>query len=291
MSSLLSVDTALALIPDFTARKWCCQQLRGGLTNRNYKIECNQHCFVLRLDDKHTKELGLNRAIELKARNMASARRIAANVIFSDSDRGILLSEYLPGKIWRAEDLTDQQNLESLAELLQQVHSLPRLGTQFDAGIVAQRYVDKLNNRPDLLVFGQKCRQLVANTVTQENICCCHNDIIAGNIVAADNLKLLDWEYACDNDPLFDLACVIAFQELDKKSADILLSAYAGGVDGALREHLEGQIRLFDAIQWLWFAARQCISPDLRQNGYLEALRRRIDSRIPGLAEVRIRLH
>ena len=35
--------------------------------------------------------------------------------------------------------------------------------------------------------------------------CCCHNDLVVGNIIAAPEIRFLDWEYACDNDPFFDL--------------------------------------------------------------------------------------
>ena len=104
-----------------------------------------------------------------------------------------------------------------------------------------------------------------------------HNDIIAENIVVQDRLMLLDWEYACDNHPLFDLASVIGFHDLGAKQTDTLLSAYAGGADAILREHLDDQIRLYDSVQWLWLAARNSVTPNSRLTKRMEQLQQRIE--------------
>ena len=87
---------------------------------------------------------------------------------------------------------------------------------------------------------------------------------------------LLDWEYACDNDPMFDLASVIGFHDLGAKRTEILFHAYSGGADSTLRERLDMQIRLFDAVQWLWFAARHSVSPNRRLAGRMKKLQQRI---------------
>ncbi|NIV16979.1 MAG: hypothetical protein GWN47_00890, partial [Woeseiaceae bacterium] len=50
---------------------------------------------------------------------------IAPAVIYSNPDAGILMTEYLHGRVWREADLESEQNLEALAELLRQVHELP----------------------------------------------------------------------------------------------------------------------------------------------------------------------
>ena len=89
-------------------------------------------------------------------------------------------------------------------------------------------------------------------------------------------LKLIDWEYACDNDPLFDLAVTIGFHDLDRGRRDILLNAYAGSGAAEYQEQLDEQIRAYDATQWLWFAARQLVAPGRAQARRLEELQQRI---------------
>ena len=88
------------------------------------------------------------------------------------------------------------------------------------------------------------------------NLCFCHNDLVAENIIAAPDVMFLDWEYACDNDPLFDLATVVAHHELSNRQADLLLDAYFEGDGARWRRHLADQERLYDSLRWLWLAAK-----------------------------------
>jgi len=90
----------------------------------------------------------------------------------------------------------------------------------------------------------------------------CHNDVVAHNVVDAGTLRLLDWEYAADNDPLFDVAVPVSYHELAAAPADALLVAYLGSADAAARERLQDLVRLHDALHWLWLALRQSIQPE-----------------------------
>ena len=87
---------------------------------------------------------------------------------------------------------------------------------------------------------------------------------------------LIDWEYAGDNDPLFDLASVIGYHDFDHQRQLHLLSAYAGAVTAELQEQLADQLRLYDAIQWLWLATRHRAAPNPKQAVRLEELQQRI---------------
>ncbi|MGY8794559.1 MAG: hypothetical protein ACKVJN_05430 [Woeseiales bacterium] len=58
--------------------------------------------------------------------------------------------------------------------------------------------------------------------------------------------------------------------------SNVLLSAYLGGDSAEWRERLTDQIRVYDAIQWLWLAARHLVMPNLIQTRRLEALQQRI---------------
>ena len=87
---------------------------------------------------------------------------------------------------------------------------------------------------------------------------------------------MIDWEFSCDHDPLFDLASAIGFHNLDDERAGVLLSAYLGGSDPAAVERLSEQVRVYDAIQWLWLATRHLVFPRRWQARRLEELQQRI---------------
>jgi thiamine kinase len=276
MSALLSVRDAIALVPCLEAGKVSVVELKGGLTNRAYRVSSGDDDFVLRLDAKHTPYFTLDRVSELAILRAASSAGIAPELVYSDADRGILLYRYLPGKVWFAGHLQDPGNFDALCELLRRVHALPLSGSRFDPADVAKRYTGNLESRQGLHAFAVHCADVISSVPPSDAVAVCHNDVVAQNIISTPALKLLDWEYACDNDPLFDLASLVGYHNLDERLALALLDSYAGGADAALRDRLAAQVRLYDAIQWLWLTNRHRLSPNAQQAARLEVLQQRI---------------
>ncbi|MCH7510385.1 MAG: phosphotransferase family protein [Proteobacteria bacterium] len=274
MSAALDPAEALGLVPGWDAADCLIEELAGGLTNRVYKLERGGEAYVLRLDDEQTHTFGLNRSRELKILRNASAAGLAPDICYADVERGILLSRYIDGRVWTTGDLTRRDNIEALAEVLRRIHALPLSGERFDPVGAAGSYLGKLEPRSDLHRFGERCKAIVESAAEITICCCCHNDVVAANVVASPDLMLLDWEYACDNDPMFDLASLIVYHELDEATANALLNAYAGGDAPELSERLESQIRVYGSILWLWLASRQMLSPNPSQARHLEKLRR-----------------
>ena len=276
MSELLTARDAIARIPGWDPNNVAIEELHGGLSNRTFKVTHRDTDFVLRLDATHTGAFQLNRGLEAAINRNAATAGLAPQVVFADPAAGILLSEYLHGKIWSRLSFDDYRNLDALAESLRRVHALPLCGVLLNVKAVAGFYAGKLPSAEGSYAFARRCEEIIAGMPESGRVCCCHNDVIAQNIIATPKLKLLDWEYACDNDPLFDLASVVAYHDLDQALADALLDAYAGGADGELRERLSEQIRIYDAIHWLWLANRQMLSHDRGLSKRLEDLQRRI---------------
>lgn len=276
MSANLSPAEALQQVPGWDPQGVVVQELKGGLTNRTFMVIRGSDNYVLRLDAAHTRAFNLDRVSETAIIRSAAAAGLAPEVVHADAAAGILLCRYLSGQVWSADNFDDHANVEALCALLRQVHALPLSGVRFEASAVARRYAVNLEKRQGLHAFALHCEEIIAARTTDVPACCCHNDVVAQNIIATPKLKLLDWEYACDNDPLFDLASLIGFHNLGPDMADALLRAYAGTSDGELRERLENQVRLYDAIQWLWLANRQVLSRNGRQAARLEQLQQRI---------------
>jgi thiamine kinase len=275
MSGLLTPEEALSRIPGWTGGTDF-TEIGGGLTNRSFLVRAARRQFVLRLDAQHTATFGIDRAIELKILQEAAKSGLAPEVHFADPDAGILLYEYLAGPVWKRSTLDDPDNLELLAALLRKVHSLPASGAPLDVAAAAACYADTASRNPGLRLFSARCVAIVRAVPAPQSPSCCHNDVIAANIIGNRQLRLLDWEYARDNDPFFDLASLIGYHDLGNKYAERLLDAYHGSRDPEAEERLKLQLRLFDAIQWLWLAARYVIEPNTDHLGRLEQLRKRI---------------
>lgn len=247
-----------------------------GLTNRSYRFELNGRPQVLRLDTGNAATLGMDRSREFAILERASAAGLAPEVRYADATAGVLVYAWLPGRPRAAGDLADGETLASIAGLLRAVHELPTCGSALDVAAAARRYAGITRADASLHAFADKCVAIVTATPPGERARCCHNDIVAGNLIGNGKLRLIDWEFACDNDSLFDLASLIGYHDLDAESAATLLAAYCGKRPGEERERLALQCRLFDALQWLWLAAEQVLRPSPRRLERLVQLGRRI---------------
>jgi len=281
VTQLLSPEQALSRVPGFEERadvreiRW----IAGGLTNRSYVIVTGSEQLVLRLDEEQTSAFGLDRHTELQILRNAAEASLAPQVRYAEPEAGILLYEYLPGRVWTRASLDDDDNLDRAANLLRNVHALPASGVVLDPRAAASRYAAVASRNAELRADTALWVDIVRAAPEPAAGCCCHNDVIASNIIGDTGdarLKLLDWEYACDNDPWFDVASLIAYHDLDCRQSARLVQAYTAGPASEVQERLESQLRLYDAIQALWLAARYVIAPNSEHRARLAQLRRRI---------------
>lgn len=261
--------TWLATIAGWENRPFNLVPMGGGYSHRCYRVDSAGYRYLLRIPRAaHTPDAE-KFAIECKLQQLAAGEGLAPPILHADPERGLMLTECLPGPSWTAENLQDRSNLDVLADLLRQLHRLPRCGTAFDAHAAAVVYRSGL---PATLANSREarlCQRVIESTPLPSALCLCHNDVVAENLVMGNTLKLVDFEFACDNDPLFDLASIIGWHDLPHADSEYLLTAYGGGASAELQERLQSQLRLYDALQWLWLAYRQQQHPD-------EDLRRRL---------------
>ena len=222
-------------------------------------VESDDGRAVLKIDSAPRSRPYNSRGEEARVQSTAAGIGLAARVLFVDDT--VFMSEYEEGSVWTRESLNEENNLVALAGALRQVHSLPLTGRIFDARAAARLYSDRIDDADPEIV--KRCLAVVEAMPAPHNLCCCHNDLVAQNLIATPELKLLDWEYACDNDPFFDLATVVAHHELTTSQAELLLEAYFGDDCRRWREQLIRQERLYDALHWLWLAAFDVDEPSM----------------------------
>jgi thiamine kinase len=276
MKEQINAFDALELVPGWDPDVADIEELKGGLTNRTYHVRQGDRQCVLRLDSEQSNVFQFDRASELSILGEAGNAGLAPDVLFADVQAGVLVTEYLPGRVWDESDLESTGNLESLARLLRRVHALPASGRKLDISRVAATYEDYLERRHGLHAFATRCVEIIRSIPVGDDMVCCHNDVVAANIVENDGIRLIDWEFACDHDPFFDLASAIGYHNIDASRAAVLLDAYAGGARPEASERLAEQIRVYDAVQWLWLATRHLVFPKRWQARRLEELQQRI---------------
>ena len=233
-------------------------ELGGGLTNQTWLVEKDGRRAVLKLDDTLRGAPYNSRPAEASIQSIAAGAGLANKVLYYDEQA--LLTDYVEGTVWEPACLERDDNIELVAGTLRRLHALPLAGRSFDSIVAARRYVARIENSNTELVA--HCSRVIETMRQPHNPCCCHNDLVAANIITAPAVMFLDWEYACDNDPFFDLATIVEHHELSEDIAFRLLDAYFDGDGSRWRRKLLEQQELYLALCWLWLASRPDSSPE-----------------------------
>jgi len=245
-----SPDEILAEIPGWEGA--ICTRLSGGLTNNSWRVVHREQSGVLKIDEA-ARELPFNtRPSEARVQNAAAGAGLAPKVILANDE--MYFTEYVEGTVWGRDRFEKESNLELLAAALKRVHSLPLTGRSFDANVTAKRYVEETTD-PDSDIVEQ-CTTIITTKCLPKKLCCCHNDLVAENLITTPDLMFLDWEYACDNDPFFDLATIVEHHELSEPQVEVLLNAYFEGDSRRWDKNLQEQRRCYLALLYLWMASR-----------------------------------
>ena len=223
-------------------------KLDGGHSDAAWLIERDGIRAVLKLDEAPRSAPFNTRLVEASIQARAFDSGIGSRVLHADEQ--MLLSEYVEGAPWGTQENDDADELHALAMALRQVHALPLTGRQFDALTAAKQYLKGIGDADEEIA--ERCLRTIRETPMPVRPSCCHNDLVPANILVGNGIRLIDWEYACDNDPLFDLATVVV--ELNLNSADVsrMLDVYFDGDGARWLPDLARQQRLYEALTWLW---------------------------------------
>lgn len=226
----------------------------SGLTNRNYVVSNGTKKAVIRVNGGgHHDALGINRHAELAAMEAIRGLGTAPEVLYFDADTGTMITRFIEGRTWSAEDL--EPNLNRITTLMKKVHGAPAIAFEFSPYADIKRWIVAAQNRGHALPETQDrllarlhdieaARAAVADAFRG----LCHNDPFANNFMDDGTLRLLDWEFAGMGDVMYDLACIAQSMKPDKQAE--LLVAYFGDNSPELTQAL----RDMDYVVSFWNA-------------------------------------
>lgn len=264
----LPPPAALALVPGIEPGEvpLRAERLEGGIVNESWRIDTPRGRFVLRIDGPVAQRPGVDRARERMLHDIAASAGIAPRALGWDDAAGVQVREFVDGRIWNEQDMEAAAQLRRLGERLAQLHALapPLALAPFDPGACASQYLRAIESAGESTALESAVAAVVraaARAVNARGAPCAivHGDLAHANLIDAEaeggRLMLLDWEYAQLADPLYDIACVLAYCTPARPHAALLLRAagLAGdGAEGALGE----AIRVYEGLTWLWHRAR-----------------------------------
>lgn len=259
--------------------------LRGGTVNTSLRVDTRAGRFVVRLNDAVGGLLGANHEREALLQAAAAAAGLAPALIYADPAQGFMIMGYVEGRAWQAADFGRPELLWRLGTRLRALHGLDAPGVApFDLGALLRRHSDHLAEAlpEERAIFGNLMQQAeAALALCQQGgrkASIVHNDLHHANLIEAERLYLIDWEYAAVADPIFDLACVLAYYPVAKPYAQSLLDA-AGLSDDASVGVLAAASSLFVLLSLLWYRRRR-ISVDVEATDFAaeRALLRRLSA-------------
>jgi thiamine kinase len=206
---------ALAQVPGATAGgEVRVQPLAGGATNATFRVGTVRGAFVVRLHQSYSADLGVDRRREAVLHQAAAVAGLASRVLAADPQGRFLVTEFIEGAPWQARDMEDETRLGALAQSLSELHALPAPAVpRLDLGDLLARHVAGIAGQDAGVARELKPRLARAADILarQADACIVHGDLSHGNLIGADPLRLIDWEYATVADPLADLACLAAY--------------------------------------------------------------------------------
>jgi len=250
----MNAESILRSIPGFS-RARITGMLSDGPSNASYRIERSGDVLVLRLDKPANNMPGLDRRAEQAICELTFSAGLSPEPVCFDHDKGVYIRHFVPGSTWGAAQMHDINALNRLAALLRQLHGLPTNGKKFDPTSAVQSYAEQVGTDQVIELQSRALDLLSGFSAQQEGECLCHNDLVSGNILEADRLMLIDWEYAGVGDPWFDLAVVVQHHGLGNETARVFLETYLQRKAGDREmEHLHLACAFYQCLFELWKA-------------------------------------
>lgn len=180
--------------------------IESGLTNDNYIVTLNQRKVVLRIPRKENEGL-FDYALESEILNKIKDLDLEPKLLYYNKITGVKCSEYIQNA-----KTFEPMYMKRAATLIKRLHeSQISSGKTFDIKEKFNQFKNKIINP----IFDTTFAHGYIDSLVLENITLCHNDLVEGNLIFTDSKDyLIDYEYAADNDPLFDVMSFITENDI-----------------------------------------------------------------------------
>jgi thiamine kinase-like enzyme len=263
----VALQHVLDTVPDL-ADPMSVAPLEGGLTNTNYKVVTAAGAYVVRISNKDSSLLAIDRQNELHNTMAAADAGVGAPVVAALPEYDALVLGFLEGRSLTAEDLRKGDRLALVAEACRRLHAARPFLHDFDMFAIQRRYLGVVRDRgfrlPDRYLELEPQLRAVehAMLVRAEPTVPCNNDLLAENFIdVGGELKLIDYEYSGNNEPSFELGNIWSESNLSLAQLDELVTHYYGEPlrNKIARARLWGLVGKYGWM--LWASIQDGVSP------------------------------
>ena len=227
LSALLSQMPMLADATHITA-------LGGGLTNKNYRVDTLRGSFMMRVSDKTTGLLGINRNNERVNTAKAHQAGVGAAIVDSLPHDNVLVVSWINARTLHAEDIHTEPNLlPRIADAMRKLHGGSPFQGHFHFPLVRKQYLKTVLDAGYFIPAGYlaieplvlQLEEVLAQTA--EELVPCNNDLLAENFMDdGKKIWIVDYEYAGQNEASFEIGNFASEIALNDAQLTVFCDAY-----------------------------------------------------------------
>lgn len=222
------------------------QYLDQGLTNNNYLLVFKDKKHVLRLPKLENATL-FDYPLEKIILEKVKSLNLDVPLLYYNAENGIKITEFIEGA-----DHYERQYLVEATHLIKRLH-MSKLSAEKEYDIVKMFNKYKQYDEEPLFDTSFAYHYLHdAKELSKDIQVLCHNDLVEGNFLFTKNRSyLIDYEYAMDNHPYFDIMSFIT--ENDIQSLEDRELIYKTYFEREISDQIRAELKIFEiAHHVLW---------------------------------------
>ena len=211
------------------------EALKKGMTNRSFLFSCRGQKYIMRIPGEGTGQL-INRAQEAAVYAQLNGQGICDDIFHIDPESGFKITRYFEGA--RVCDPLEETDLHRCMDKLRSFHQLGlKVEHSFDIFGQIEFYESLWNGRTSVYRDYEKTKEKVLSLrsyIEQHagSYVLTHIDAVPDNFLfvsdgdGAEQIRLIDWEYAGMQDPHVDIAMFCIYALYDRHQVDHLIDLY-----------------------------------------------------------------
>jgi ethanolamine kinase len=270
-------DIFFELMPEWKGSTIEINMLKGGITNRLYRVRSEKGDVTVRIYGDKT-EVFINRDIETETMKRVAGIGISPRLVKYMPEHRVTIVEFIPGYVLKNSDFLKKELHERIVRPIRRIHqSGVVLSLIFNPLSKVKKMYRILNNLeiscPEFDIEGviKNLERIseIAN-IPESKFTASHNDLLADNFVLTEDghrgkyhepMYLIDWEYAGMAPRYYDLADM--FQEIlvPRDVEKNIIEHYCEGKEFEKTLYLIDLFKPFPDIYWfIWSMIQRNIS-------------------------------
>jgi thiamine kinase-like enzyme len=223
------------------------RELSASPITKIYLCVFNNIKSIIRFDLEAASHLALDRLNEVSILQSINHLDLAPEILYSDTEAGILIWRYIVGTEPNfSKNKSKQNSLYDLGSSLRSLHCIP----------APKNTIDIFSNSMDLyqtLLDGPSEKLLFKDAITlyKELVKDGTQKVFSHNDLHQKNY-FLDWEYAGLNHPCFDIASLVRSFALNQSQISELLEGYKANSKFSQMDGLISWIKFIDYLEEIW---------------------------------------